>query len=149
MKMRLYFVATVLCMMTLTSCSSNKKAEPTNAVDTTQVADMHTADISLDYYGEYKGTVPAADCPGIEMTLVLNKDNTFTLHSSYIDRKTVIDESGTFSIEGNILTLKEKSNGTTSYYKVQEGSVMMLNAEKQPAEGDMANAYVLKQEKVF
>lgn len=148
MKMNLYFVATVLCMTTLASCNSNKKAESTNAADTTQVVDMHTAEISLDYYGEYKGTVPAADCPGIEMTLVLNKDDTFTLHSSYIDRKTVIDESGTFSIEGNILTLKEK-DGATSYYKVEEGRVVMLNAEKQPAEGAMADAYVLKQEKVF
>lgn len=148
MKMKLYFAAIVLSMTTLASCNGNKKAESTNVADTTQVADMHTAEISLDYYGEYKGTIPAADCPGIEMTLVLNKDNTFTIHSSYIDRKTVVDEAGTFSIEGNILTLKEKA-GSTSYYKVQEGRVVMLNAEKQPAEGAMADAYVLKQEKVF
>lgn len=148
MKKKFYLVAVVVSMMTLASCNGNKKTYSANTADTTQVADMHTAETSLDYYGEYKGTVPAADCPGIEMTLVLNKDNTFTLHSSYIDRKTVIDESGTFSIEGNILTLKEKG-GSTSYYKVEEGRVVMLNAEKQPAEGAMANAYVLKQEKVF
>ena len=38
--------------------------------------DMHTAEISLDYYGTYKGTLPAADCPGINVTLTLNKNKT-------------------------------------------------------------------------
>ena len=148
MKKKTYFVAMALGMMTIASCTGVKKNETTNISDTTQVADMHTAEISLDYYGEYKGTVPAADCPGIEMTLMLNKDNTFTLHSSYIDRNTVVDDSGTFALEGSILTLTPKE-GTPSYYKVEEGRVVMLNAEKKPAEGAMADAYVLKQEKVF
>jgi len=36
-----------------------------------------------------------------------------------------------------------------SYFKVQEGSLVMLNNEKQPATGALADAYVLKQEEVF
>lgn len=145
MNKNFYFIAMAIGMMTLASCNSNKKTTAETDADTTQVVDMHTAETSLDYYGKYKGTVPAADCPGIEMTLVLNKNNTFTLHSSYIDRNTVVDDSGTFSVEGNILTLTGKEDGV-SYYKIEEGRVVMLNADKQPAEGAMANAYVLKQE---
>ena len=114
-----------------------------------QVADMHTAETSLDYYGVYKGTVPAADCPGIELTLTLKKDRTYTYHWAYIDRKDAdFDETGTFTVKDNLLTLTEKG-GEVSYFKVQEGSLVMLNNEKQPATGALADAYVLKQEEVF
>lgn len=148
MKKKIYFAAMALGMMAMVSCTGSAKKESASTADSTQVADMHTAETSLDYYGEYKGTIPAADCPGIEMTLVLNKDMTFTLHSSYIDRNTEFDEGGTFSLDGNMLTLTDKS-GEKSYYKVEEGRVMMLNADKQAVEGALADAYVLKQEKVY
>ena len=46
------------------------------------------------------------------------------------------------------LTLTEKG-GEVSYFKVQEGSLVMLNNEKQPATGALADAYVLKQKEVF
>lgn len=137
-----------LGMIAMLGCTGTAKKESAKEADTTQVADMHTAETSLDYYGEYKGTVPAADCPGIEMTLVLNKDKTFYLRCNDIDRKTANNETGSFSVTGNILTLKSNT-GTTAYYKVEEGRVVMLNAEKQPVEGALANAYVLKQEKVY
>ena len=38
------------------------------------MADIHNAETSLDYEGTYKGVLPAADCPGIETTLILNPD---------------------------------------------------------------------------
>lgn len=34
---------------------------------------MHNAENSLDYDGTYTGTFPAADCPGINMTLTIKK----------------------------------------------------------------------------
>lgn len=150
MKKIMYVAAIAFCSVTLMSCNNSKKTDASNSnADTTQVADMHTAETSLDYFGEYKGTIPAADCPGIKQTLVLNKDNTFTLNSIYIDRKDAdFNDSGTFSINGNILTLKPK-DGQESYYKVEEGRVVMLMADKQPVTGDLAEHYVLKQEKVF
>lgn len=150
MKKSMYVAAIAVCSVALMSCNSSKKADALNSnADTTQVVDMHTAEISLDYFGEYKGTIPAADCPGIKQTLVLNKDNTFTLNSIYIDREGAdFNESGTFSIDGNIITLKTK-NEQESYYKVEEGRVRMLMKDKQPITGALAEHYVLKQEKVF
>lgn len=96
----------------------------------------------------YKGVTPAADCPGIETTLTLNTDNTFTLRLVYIDRDTQFDETGNFVLDGNILTLTSR-DGTKSYYKVEEGQVRMLNADKQEVTGELADMYILKQEKVF
>ena len=70
-------------------------------------------------------------------------------HWAYIDRKDAdFDETGTFTVKDNLLTLTEKG-GEVSYFKVQEGSLVMLNNEKQPATGTLADAYVLKQEEVF
>lgn len=149
MKKKIYLAALALATIGIAGCTNNKKTQLAHETDSTQVADMHTAETSLDYYGEYKGTIPAADCPGIKVTLILNKDNTYTLNNVYIDRKDAdFNEEGTFSVKGNLLTLKEK-NGNESYYKVEEGRVEMLNADKQPAEGKMKDLYVLKQERVF
>jgi len=150
MKKNLYWMAAAFITLTAVGCTNAKKADVSAAGnDTTQVVDMHTAETSLDYYGVYKGTTPAADCPGIELTLTLKKDRTYTYHWLYIDRKDAeFDETGTFTVKDNLLTLTEKG-GEVSYFKVQEGSLVMLNDEKQPATGALADAYVLKQEEVF
>lgn len=52
------------------------------------------------------------------------------------------------SVEGNIATLTTKT-GEESYYKIEEGRVVMLKADKQPVTGDLAEHYILKQEKVY
>lgn len=142
----------IIAAITLLSCSGHKQqteATVTNDTQTVKAPDMHNAENSLDYWGVYEGTLPAADCPGIQTTLTLNKDNTFTLHSEYIDRKDAIfDEKGTYTIEGNIITSKQE-DGTTNYYKVEEGQVRMLDMDKQPIDGDMAESYILKRTKTL
>ena len=81
MKKNLYWMAAAFITLTAVGCTNAKKADVSAAgSNTTQVVDMHTAETSLDYYGVYKGTVPAADCPGIELTLTLKKDRTYTYH---------------------------------------------------------------------
>ena len=128
MKKKLYLAA-AFCMIIVAGCTNNKKSANSDNVvaNTMQVADMHNAETSLDYFGEYKGTIPAADCPGIEGEF---------------------NETGTFKVEGNILTATSK-NGEKSYYKVEEGRIVILDADKQPITGALADMYVLKQEKVF
>ena len=115
----------------LAACGNSAKTNNSTSADSTatQVADIHNAETSLDYEGTYKGVFPAADCPGIETTLTLNPDKTFTLHSVYIDRDSSFDEKGTYTLEGNILTLKEEG-GEISYYKVEENKVRLLNDDK-------------------
>ena len=150
MKKKLYLAA-AFCMIIATGCTNNKKSANSDNVvaNTMQVADMHNAETSLDYFGEYKGTNPAADCPGIEVTLIFNKDRTYTQKYIYLERKDgEFNETGTFKVEGNILTATSK-NGEKSYYKVEEGRIVILDADKQPITGALADMYVLKQEKVF
>ena len=77
------YVLVVAVAAALFSCSGNPKADATqtdkNKQETAQVPDMHNAETSLDYWGVYEGTLPAASSPGIKTTLTLNKDKTFTL----------------------------------------------------------------------
>ena len=145
------YIFVAITAITLFGCSGNKQADTTKTdnTETAQAPDMHNAENALDYCGIYEGILPAADCPGIKTVLTLNKDYTFSLHSEYIDRKDAIfDDKGTFSVDGNTLTLKQ-DDGTTNYYKVEEGRIRMLDMDKQPITGALADHYVLKQTKVF
>ena len=133
------YVLVVAVAAALFSCSGNPKADATqtdkNKQETAQVPDMHNAETSLDYWGVYEGTLPAASSPGIKTTLTLNKDKTFTLRSEYIDEK-----DGIFN---------DKEGGDITYYKVEEGQLKMLDQQKQPITGDLAKFYILKQTKKF
>ena len=147
------YVLVVAVAAALFSCSGNPKADATqtdkNKQETAQVPDMHNAETSLDYWGVYEGTLPAASSPGIKTTLTLNKDKTFTLRSEYIDEKDgIFNDKGTYTLDGNVLTTKQEG-GDITYYKVEEGQLKMLDQQKQPITGDLAKFYILKQTKKF
>ena len=105
--------------------------------------DMHTAETSLDYFGTYSGTLPGADCPGIETTLTLTSDGKYTLHMKYLERNVEFDEAGTYAVQGNLLTLTPAGSGQPGYYKVEENRLRHLDADRQPITGDLAEHYVL------
>lgn len=143
MKESLLILAAALVMV---SCGGNaqQKAATAGTQQTTAAApDMHNAETSLDYLGVYKGTLPAADCPGIETTLTLAPDGSYALHLKYIDRDSEFDEKGAYKVKGNLLTLTPM-DGQPEYYKVEENQVRKLNADKQPVTGALAENYVLK-----
>ena len=143
MKESLLILAAALAMV---SCGGNaqQKAATAGTQQTTAAApDMHNAETSLDYLGVYKGTLPAADCPGIETTLTLAPDGSYALHLKYIDRDSEFDEKGAYKVKGNLLTLTPM-DGQLEYYKVEENQVRKLDADKQPVTGALAENYVLK-----
>lgn len=109
----------------------------------TKTIDMHNAENALDYEGIYEGVFPAADCPGIEITLTLNSDKTFTQRYVYIDRENSFEEKGTYTLERNLLTLKAK-NKEISYYKVGENNLRKLMADKQEITGELADHFILR-----
>lgn len=130
----------------LTACGGNaqkKTADADKQKTAADVPDMHTAQTSLDYEGTYTGTFPAADCPGIEVTLMLHPDGKFTEHDKYIDRDSEFHEKGTYKVEGNLLTLTPEKGEGVSYYKVEENRLRRLDADKQPITGALADHYVL------
>ena len=132
--------------ITLVACGGNqqKKAVSEKVKADAVKVDMHDAESSLDYQGTYTGVFPAADCPGIQTTLKLNPDGTYELHLKYIDRDAEFDETGVFTVKENLLTLAQLDDGSEEYYKIEENRLRMLDAEKQPVSGALAENYVLQ-----
>ncbi len=144
MKKNLLILSAALALAACGGNVSKKKAAAETQTTTAAVPDMHTAETSLDYLGTYEGTLPAADCPGIRTTLTLNPDSTYALHMKYIDRDAEFDETGIFTVKENLLTLTRLDDGSEEYYKVEENRLRMLDAEKQPVTGALAENYVLQ-----
>ena len=69
--MKKIFILVCSCTL-LAACGNSSKTNKGTDTDSTtiEVVDMHNAETSLDYEGTYKGVFPAADCPGIETTLI-------------------------------------------------------------------------------
>lgn len=121
------------------------KKEIAKFVPYTVIADdAHNAANSLDYWGTYTGTFPAADCPGINVTLTLNQDSTYTCAMDYIDRNSKFSEQGKYTVDKNTLILT--SDKDTTYYKVGENRLMRLDNQGNPITGDMASKYELNKE---
>lgn len=110
-----------------------------------QMAVLHNAENSLDYWGTYKGTIPAADCPGINVTLIIKKDKTFNLIYDYIDRNSKFESQGTYLIEGNYLTTIGKKNDS-SFYKVEENRLRILDNQRQVIKGNLEDRFILRKE---
>ena len=71
--------------MILVSCGGNTQRKAAQTPPQEPVAaDMHCAENALDYWGAYRGTLPAADCPGIETTLTLDREGRYTLPMGYL-----------------------------------------------------------------
>lgn len=140
--MKKIFMLVCACLL-IAACNSNQKSTDNTATAAdTELTDMHNTENSLDYNGTYTGTFPAADCPGINITLTLNKDKTFTLVSEYIDRKDAIfTDKGNYTIEDNLITLQ--NGNEKNYYKVDENTLTALDQDKQEITGELADHYIL------
>lgn len=71
---------------------------------------VHTSQNSLDWVGSYSGVLPCENCDGIEVTLVLNKDETFQQKLRYLNSSEETDKiyggSFTWSEEGDKIKLE-------------------------------------------
>ena len=91
--------------------------------------------------GERTGAWLAADCPGIETTLTLKPDGTYSLHEEYLERNARFDAEGAYTLHGNLLTLE---GSDTTWYKVEENRLRRLTTDRKEVEGPLAEHYVLR-----
>lgn len=127
-------------LLLLASCGGNAQKKTATAVATIrQPAKMTTEQIA----GAYYGTLPAADCPGIETTLTLRADGTYTEQSRYIDRDAEFVEHGTYAVGGELVTLNPSKDGQVTYLRIEPNALRMLDSDRQPVEGALAEHYVL------
>lgn len=92
--------------------------------------------------GAYVGTIPAADCPGIVVTLVLNANGTYTMNMDYMDRDGDFDEQGAYESQGDRLLLTSE-HGETSLFRIEDGRLRMLDGDGNEVAGALADMYLL------
>ncbi len=135
MKKFLLFPVLASVLFTLTACFNNNS-------NSDQMADSHTSQNSLDWYGVYKGVIPCADCEGIEVKITLNKDSTFSKVSKYIGKEdNIFFDEGTFGWDntGSKITLEGEND--TQMYQVGENVLFQLDAQGNKVIGDLEPMY--------
>ncbi|WP_220429049.1 copper resistance protein NlpE [Vulcaniibacterium gelatinicum] len=66
---------------------------------------------SKGFAGIFRGTLPCADCPGIETRLQLEADGSYTLEETYLERGGPYASNGTWTAEENGKRLRLDPNG--------------------------------------
>lgn len=157
MSPRLLFTALFASILVLAACKpSSDTAAPAGSTAPAETAtsapapDAHTDVISeidnspapegLDvraFAGSFRGTLPCADCPGIDSTIELKADGTYALHEVYQERKDASrDGDGTWTAEDNGRRIRldpnSKSEGDRLYAVVSNDELQMLDARGNP-----------------
>lgn len=132
----------VVLLATMISCGG--KTKQSSDQEETGMEQVITAETS--HVGAYTGTLPCADCPGIETDLTLNEDGTYTLLSEYLEKEpnNVFEESGVYSVlDNDLIELTAPSTGDKIYYKLVEKGVAVSDAYGNINEGELAENYIL------
>lgn len=142
--MKKLIFASILTSTFLFSCE-NKKEEPITQSTEETFKDEHTAKNSLDYLGTYKGTLPCADCEGIEMTITLNKDETYTSTLKYLgkEEKELKDMGDYIWLEDGYRLSLEGIDTPPVFYFVAEGKLIQLDQEGNKITGNLEKNYEL------
>lgn len=101
---------------------------------------------SLDWPGVYKGTLPCADCNGIETIITLSKDNTYTRKLVYNGKSDQpVFDKGSFNWDsmGSDIRIRAQ-DGSIQLYKVGENVLFHLDKDGNRITGDNAGKYLLK-----
>lgn len=104
----------------------------------------HNSRLSLDWDGTYRGTLPCADCPGIETVITLTADGTYVRAIRYLERDDGYrrDQNGfEWNEAGSAVTLGDGEN--SQRYQVGENRLFFLDRQGKRIEGALAESYVL------
>jgi uncharacterized lipoprotein NlpE involved in copper resistance len=129
------------------SCNSEKSTEKSESaeISPTLASLGDNSQNSLDWNGVYKGTLPCADCEGIETTINLKSDGTFRRTLNYLGKEDgFFSDEGTFmwSENGSNITLQAKG-GESQMYLVGENALFHLDKEGKRITGDLEEKYRL------
>ncbi|ALH95515.1 copper resistance protein NlpE [Acinetobacter equi] len=131
---------------------ASEASAPMTATVASEIAPTgDTAETSLDWAGDYKGTIPCANCDGIKTELELKSNKTYELTQEYIGAKDVdtkLDIKGTFTFDPknpSIITLDSIADNRKLF--VGENYVEFRAAETGDAiTGPLADQYKLTKE---
>lgn len=145
------FLIILLSLGYLLACGSNDEPEHTDphTYMETEADRAHNARNSLDYHGVYAGVVPCADCAGIDTTVELKDDGSYTLSVQYLgkDDDTIHTWEGEYvwNDAGNTVTLTGVEDRPDQYF-VAENRLIQLDMDGNRITGELADDYILPKE---
>ena len=135
----------ILVLLSLMILGCVQKKQQTSPETQQAIPDGHTSQNSLDWNGTYSGVLPCASCEGIETSLTLNEDDSYSLRMTYIgeDEPNRYDAEGSFSWNeaGNTITLENEE--APNQYFVGENYIAKLDSNGHRVTGDLSNRYIL------
>jgi uncharacterized lipoprotein NlpE involved in copper resistance len=136
----------------LASCGTDQKESQTEAATDTVKTEVVTVaptppPVTTEHYA---GTLPCADCAGIQTELTLKSDSTWAMHIIYDKRPAKGPGSNEFSEEGkwmmhgaDTVHLMGRKEAPSMYLKT-DSSLIQLDMKGKRIEGKLASKYVLK-----
>ncbi|WP_297338492.1 copper resistance protein NlpE [Algoriphagus sp.] len=158
--MKKVFLSLILLSFLQFGCSSSTENEQNEDESTVRMDDFpETMEIpvtpednsmsALDWAGIYKGTLPCADCEGIETELALNQDGTYSYKTNYLGKNDALEEeyTGKFTWDEQGRTIQlEGLKGAPGKYQVGENQLWHLDQDGNRISGDLAENYILKKQ---
>ena len=129
--------------MAFAACNNNNKTarEQQDSIRIHQTAPGQTTKLA----GTYQGTLPCADCPGIDYQISLYDDHTYSELTAYQGRGENIAtvETGTWRAVNDSIAMLEKKNDSVSFVAAENKLILLDKAGKR-IEGMLASNYILK-----
>jgi uncharacterized lipoprotein NlpE involved in copper resistance len=129
-------------LATMAACNNNPSSQQTGS--TLQNTTPATA-VASHITGTYQGTLPCADCPGMDYQVSLYDDHTFSELVAYQGRGQGIAtvETGTWQQTSDSTVVIRKKTDSSSF-ELTEGNLLLLDTKGKRIEGVLASNYVLK-----
>jgi len=129
-------LAAMAALALLCACARQPQAAQPDADANASVEQPASAPATPAVAGTWSGTLPCADCPGIDETLVLSEDGGFVLTDTYRERP-----DGTNTVRGHwsletddkrIRLSPEGEGAVDRFYGIDGDGLRMLDTEGQP-----------------
>ncbi|MBS0848564.1 envelope stress response activation lipoprotein NlpE [Citrobacter sp. JGM124] len=127
MNKKVLTMVAVLSVFTLFGCNNRNDS---SALGAPQVASLKPMQQS------YRGTLPCADCEGIETSLFLEASGSWVMNQHYLGKNVSLATYGQWARTADRLVLTQ-SNGEKHYYLPKDDSLVMLNKQGNPIHSAM------------
>jgi uncharacterized lipoprotein NlpE involved in copper resistance len=137
-------VLVILLVVLIVACNSTSNGiAPTDSSYKTVVPE--TPFINAE---SYVGTLPCADCEGIDVSLQLNKDSSYNMSSVYKGSSRIdssnnsFKDTGSWSMKGNDTLYLSGKNHSVKYIKT-DTALIQLDGNGNRITGSLANMFIL------
>jgi uncharacterized lipoprotein NlpE involved in copper resistance len=144
-------IISIAALLTIINACSNTEKTAGHS-NSEKISTAGNSRNSLDWAGAYKGTLPCADCEGIETEIRLNGNLTYEITTKYLGKsEDLFFSNGKFNWDesGNKIILEEeyKQSIIASHFQVGENKLIVLDSEGNKITSTLpADTYVLRKE---